>query len=255
MSNYTGHFDIKIEIEEYVQINFGEINLKLKFTNEAEKKEWFSAFGLFHSIFSQKKQFCEIEDSSFIPSSVHAKITEELEIQNWQKIKQEFDYSMFIQDKSLKSLLDEEKLLKNRLLIAKIKFEGRSKRTPYPGEESQPKKPPGTKNSKDMNQEDTDLVGNKFHCVLLSQRPIYPIDQNSLNSDYEILGENSLPNWMVFGCLYLFRYTSFGDKSEFKHSLSVQLIKQHYYRCEFQRKISKYLNPDTASIYLHFELC
>lgn len=121
------------------------------------------------------------------------------------------DYSLLIQDKAMKGLLSESKLLKNRLLIGKANVESRveraveAERASITAKTSQPKK----YNAKTQPILRRGWWGFQVHLVLLGQRPLAPISQETIRTDYAILEDQNVPKWLDFSRLYFFQIRKF----------------------------------------------
>lgn len=224
-SRFTEATDVKIDSEDYTQISFGEVGLRVKFPDQNERKTWTNALSFFYSMYSLANVYGEVDSPEHIPSLVRLRITVELEQENWPKVKSGMDYSMFIQDKGIKGLLAESRLIKNRLLIGRAKLEARAERKPlFEGADGQA--PPVTRvsttkryNPKDPMVIEASLVGSELVFLVLGQRPLCPIDQDQIRSDYAILEDQNIPKWLEFGSLYCFRYDEFGDRTEALHKI------------------------------------
>jgi hypothetical protein len=224
-SQYSGNSDVQIDKEKYTQIDFGEFGFRVKFNDEQEKKTWANALLFFNSMHITSKTYKEVEEPENIPPVVKMLIVAELEQENWTKLKTEVDYSLFIQDKGLKGLLAEGKLLKNRLLIGKATVLSRTDRKPLPGEPEAPVKTLtrgttlGRNSPNDPATVETGLIGSEYHLVILGQHPLVAIDQDTIRSDHAIMEEQNVPKWLECGCLHFFRYDGYGDKSESVHKV------------------------------------
>lgn len=232
MCNFKEHIDVKIDNEEFTQINFKTLSIKIKFGDQNEKKTWTGMLSMFASKNIHEKRFAEAEDSEVIPAQVLLLIAEELEVENWSKIKQNFDYSMLLQDKGLKSLLNENKMLKNRLLIGKAFLKNKNNRTSLIGEIDFGKLPIVVQRKskyKNLVSQEKSLIGSTVHLVLLSQKAIYGIDQETIRSENGVMDESNLPKGFDFDALYMYSYNKFGDKTDYVSLILSMLAKKRNY--------------------------
>ena len=161
-------------------------------------------------------------------------------MQNWEQYKKKADHSKFIKDKGLTDLFGEYpvEVLRNRLLISAIQKETKKRKGGL--DESVEPQTPKLESKMDLNPLNTremlkerfnikkiNLKGKFYHMVLLSQRPVHIMDQESYKDDRVTLSKKRSPKWMRFDTVFFFSYNREGDQSQFRksfHVLDIQAI-------------------------------
>lgn len=204
----------------HVQITLMEGELHLKFDDDKDQRKWISALNGLKDYYSRSgAQYKEVLDD--IPTELQMTFSAETEIENWAAIKKLFDYTRFVQDKSLKPLLElPVDILRNRLLISQVIKSTKKRKDIVQNDSEDDKKTEeveeptskGGGSSKDKFL----LGGSPYYALMISQWPTFVMDQETYRKDTRILTDDGLKGCLKFNTLYFFDYKKEGDISEDK---------------------------------------
>ena len=199
----------------HVLIKLGEKDLLIKFDSSREKDDWMEPIKFFQAKFA----YDGVETSDPLCEEVDALTTIELMTQNmkWlhEKVKMNYDYTGFITDKGLKKLVQENSIenLRNKMFIASFtkEHEDRKDAVKTPESRTPDKKPREEKSEKKGGFSFGFKKQKVYFGLIISQRAIVSIDEDSLSRDTGVLTKQNLPDTLDFNVLHLFKYDGPGD--------------------------------------------
>ena len=205
VNDKTDHFILRLDDSNE------QIHLKCE-DNEIRKK-WIATINFFRNHYKcLKKKYTKglIVD---VEPEMRVALAAENEIDNWVETSKKFNHSEFIKDKGLVELFDRNPFekIKNRLIISIISKETRHKKEDKILEPGTPMTP----NTPSRNIL-SNLISSQYIIVLVSQKPIYIVDEEFAQLDSELIEKESIPGWMEFNTVYFFRHSGPGDITEAK---------------------------------------
>lgn len=215
----------------HVKVLFDDDSFVLKFDFPKEMDEWIKAVNFFRDFYKNEKIQCSRTYQEEIDIEASLKIMAENEIENWNLIKDKYDYSIFFKDKNLFELFTRFSIgqLANRVLVGWISKKTRWNKgdTVANSHFHNSKTSTVSKNSgiseisspmsvnKRQNKtffEKIDSLGFKNYMgLLISQATINQIDEESYPKDLKTINRPDFLKNLTFNTLYLFDYNGPGD--------------------------------------------
>lgn len=198
--------------------------------NLNEKEEWVKAIQYLKSYYTQKK-FHKIHPlNQKLNQELMLRICSELESRNWPEMISSLNFTSFIRDKQLETVLETScfEAIQNRVLMARF-----SKRT------FKQQRHPSRKVSKNEMEEDTSVTSEStmlnnlmsgmkasslYYGFLISQKTINEVNEKYSIVDDEVLDNSSLEKPFKFNIIYLYEYKMEGDETPIKKEIDIKEI-------------------------------
>lgn len=213
--------DLKEETNETeVLISFsiqGKL-VKLKLEDKTSHKTWFQALKTLKEYYSNKIPDMPRKIEDKLDLETEMAIRSELEMTKWQTLKLKVDPTLFLRDKNLKSSFDKIKYLKNKLLISQVQVEKKDIKSSSTELTSPIRKPTNPFKKKDSSEVG---IEKSLYILLISQKPLYEIDEQIIEHDFDIIKPHQLPQNLLFNVIYFYNYTTLGDESSPRIKLPV----------------------------------
>jgi hypothetical protein len=217
--------NLKEENVLYLKILNDKIGLKFEKLNQ--QKEWFDAIQALKNFYNKEsrrsllKEFKE-ELNPYTSALIQAE-REQLTDKYKNKEKQ---FNSFFRDKKLNIFLESDNnLLKNRFCVMECKIVGKSSSSKLIDNLGFKKKNSlnFSKSSSSISK-DEHLYDIPLHLLLVCQKPITSMNEETIFTDYKLIDEKVIPPTLLFNNLYFFIYDSAGDESAARKIIPVRYV-------------------------------